>query len=89
VLLERRGRGPCEADEGIFNRRGLWIRRRQPEDGIGVAECLVDDRRVVVRALDNLEVLADVGRESRRVTGDDAALRTSSARARGQNRAPA
>jgi hypothetical protein len=74
VPRERLSGGPREADERSFNRRRLRVGRRQPENGVGVGECLVDDRRVAVRALDNVEALADVGRESRRIPGDGAEL---------------
>jgi hypothetical protein len=60
---ERLGGGPGEAGEGGFDRRRPWVRRRQPENGVGAGECLVHNRRVAVRALDNVEVLADLGRE--------------------------
>ena len=49
-------------------------RRRQPENGVGAGKCLVHHRRVAVRALDNVKVLADPGRELRRVAGDDPEL---------------
>ena len=74
VPPERLGRGPGEADKGGFNRRRLWIRWAKPEHGVGTGERLVYERRVAVRALDDIETLADVGRESRRVAGDDAEL---------------
>jgi hypothetical protein len=63
VPLERLGSGPGEVGEGGFDRGRPWVRRRQPEDGVGVGECLVHNRRVAMRALDNVEVLADLGWE--------------------------
>jgi len=39
------------------------FRRRQPENGVGAGKGLVHTRRVAMRALDNVEVLADLGRE--------------------------
>jgi hypothetical protein len=63
VPVERLGGGSRKAGEGGFDRRRPRVRRRHPEDGIGAGKCLVHDRRVAMRALDNVEVLADLGRE--------------------------
>jgi len=63
VPVERLGGGPGEAGKGGFDRRRPPVRRRQPENGIGAGECLVHHRRVAMRALDDVEVLADLGRE--------------------------
>jgi hypothetical protein len=63
VPLERLGGGPGEADKGGFDGRRPRVQRRQPEDGIGAGECLVHNRRVAVRAHDDVEVVADLGRE--------------------------
>jgi hypothetical protein len=63
VPLERLGGGPGEAGKGGFDRRRPSVRRRQPENGVGAGKCLVRNRRVAMRALDNVKVLADLGRE--------------------------
>ena len=61
------GSGPREADEGSVNRRGSRVRQCQPEHRIGAGERLVHDCRVSVRALDDVDALANVGRELCRV----------------------
>jgi hypothetical protein len=76
VRLGGLGGGSREADEGGFNRSGLRVRRRQPEDGVGARECLVHDCGVPVRALDDVEALADAGRELSRIADDDPELFT-------------
>jgi hypothetical protein len=65
------GGGPGETGKGGFDRRRQWVRRRQPENGIGAGECPVHNRRVAVRAHDNVKVLADLGREVCGIAGDD------------------
>ncbi len=72
--VERLGGGPGEAGKGGIDRRRPRVQRDQPENGVGAAQCLVRNRRVAVRALDNLEVLADLGRELGRIAGDDPEL---------------
>src|ERR1700751_257892 len=62
-LVNASAAGPGEAGIGGLERRGPRGRRRHREDGVGAGECLVDNRRVAVLALDDVEVLADVGRE--------------------------
>src|SRR5258708_33008535 len=71
VPLERLGGGPGEAGKRGFDRRRPWVRRRQPENGVGAGECLVRNRRVAMRALDNVEDVADLGRELWRIEGGD------------------
>jgi hypothetical protein len=41
----------------------LWVRRHQPEDGVGAVEGLVDDIAVCVRSLYDLDALPDAGCE--------------------------
>ena len=48
LLLECLGGGPGEADERGFDRGSAWIRRRQPEHGIGTRERLVHDGGIAV-----------------------------------------
>ena len=45
---ERLGGGPREAHEGGFDRASPRVRRREPEDGLGASECLVDDSGIAV-----------------------------------------
>jgi hypothetical protein len=63
VPLDRLGGGPGEVDERDFNRRRPGIRWREPEDGAGAGERLVDNGRVAVRARYYLDTLADLSRE--------------------------
>ena len=74
VPVERLGGGPGEAGKGGVDRRRPRVRRRQPENGVGAGKCLVRNRRVAMRALDNVEVPADLGRELCRIAGDDPKL---------------
>jgi hypothetical protein len=62
-LLNASAAGRVKPGKGGFDRRRPGVRRRQPENGIGAGKCLVHNRRVAMRALDDVEVLADAGRE--------------------------
>jgi len=50
----------------------LWVRRHQPEDGVGAVEGLVDDIAVCVRSLYDLDALPDAGCETIGVSCDHA-----------------
>src|SRR6266446_4535550 len=70
--LESFGRRPGEADIGGVDALSPRIRRREPEDCVGAGESRVDDGRVAVGALDDLDGLARAGRDAARVAADDA-----------------
>src|SRR6266481_2968252 len=70
--LESFGRRAGEADIGGVDAVSPRIWRREPEDCVGACESRVDDGRVAVRALDDLDALARAGRDAARVAADDA-----------------
>src|SRR6266581_6049783 len=70
--LESFGRRLGEADIGGVDALSPRIRRREPEDCVGACESRVDDGRVTVGALDDLDALARTSRDAARVAADDA-----------------
>src|SRR4029077_1529221 len=63
---------PTEVDvRGVHARRSR-IRRDKPEDRFGAREGAADDVGVAMRTLDDFDAAAQLRREARRLTQDDA-----------------
>src|SRR5580704_8329647 len=70
--LESFGRRPGETDIGGLDACSPRSGRSEPEHCVGAGESRVDNGRVAVRALDNLEALARSCRDAARVAANDA-----------------
>lgn len=70
VTADRLGRRPGEAEVARLSIRPVHSRRNQPEQAVHSRQGLVENRRIVVRAPNDLHADADRGVQAGRVADD-------------------